>query len=83
MTQDATHRHQAATSRIEQAEKRDQVELESLKEKMKKMDSGRGAAQEMSNAVAGWVNRSERKLDDSIMSRKYYSQSRRSANFGR
>lgn len=83
MTEDANARHRSATAKIEQAEKRDQAELDALKQRMKEMDSGRGAAQEMSAAAAGWVTKADRKLEDSIASRKYYSQNRRNEKFRR
>ena len=83
MTEDASTRHRSATSRIEAAERRDQAELDAMKRKMKRMDSGQGAAHEMSAAVAGWVNKEGRKLEDSVASRKHYSQSRRTERFGR
>jgi len=83
MTEDASARHRSATVKIEEAEQRDQAELDALKRKMKRMGSGQGAAHEMSAAVAGWVNKEGRKLEDSVASRKYYSQSRRTEKFGR
>ena len=84
MTHDAASRHQHATEKIARAEKRDQAELDALKQKMKRMDDdGRGAAHEMASAVAKWVSKGERKLEDSVTSRKYYSQNRRDAKFGR
>lgn len=83
MTQDATDRHQQATAKIEQAEKRDQAELVEMKKKMEDMDGGQGAAQEIATAVAGWVNKSGRKLEESIASRRYYSQDRRNEKFRR
>lgn len=83
MSQDANDRHQSAKERIERDEKQNEAELEAMKVHVKKLDSGMGASRAMSTAVAGWVNKSDRKLEDSIMSRRHYSQRRQNERFGR